>query len=225
VKRAFLKHFPDCGTNKPLVGLITFPSKFKKFVGEENEEYIESIEDLIGITSDDACEIEEIIAEAAQKNAEDPLNILKFTEIFNQFQVGFVVYADLESFIVPGDNPVVDDHIPSGFCCYTASIFPEYDNCTSVVYSGENVIQESFNHLYREEKRIESILKLNVPMIPLTSEQTTRKANTTQCECCGQTFTSKNLLCCHHEHVTSRFLAFVCTTGDLKLKPRKVEVY
>jgi len=180
---------------------------------------VESVEDLVGISAEDARQIDALIAEEEVKNAGDPPNILKFTEIFHQFPVGFVVYADFEAFITPnGDR---DDHIPSRLCCLTVSIFPEYNTCAPVVYSGPNVMREFFAHLYREEARIDTILKQNVPMKPLTKEQCIRRAITSQCKCCGTKFCSKHVLSHHHQHVTGELLAFICGTCNLKLKPRK----
>src|SRR6218665_3312104 len=55
-------------------------------------------------------------------------NILKFTNIQNQFEVGFCIFADFESFLIKSDeiDPTkltnfLDTHEPSGFGCLTVS--------------------------------------------------------------------------------------------------------
>jgi len=189
-------HVTECGVNKPLV--ITFPSPYVKVKKTKNKKEkngvggeevpIESLEDLIGITEADAQdeEVRAYAEERAEKNGIDPPNILKFTNIIRQFPQTFVIYCDFESFISPdGDR---DKHVPSGFCCQTVSIFPQYNNCQPFVYSGVDVMQNFFDHLRREQLRIESILCQNVPMKPLKEADRIRSENVKNCECCGNFF-------------------------------------
>ena len=91
-----------------------------------------------------------------------------------------------ESFIVK--NGERDNDEPSGFCCLTVSSFSEYNNTEAIVYSEENVLENSVKHLRREEQEIDDILKINISMRPLTEVQRCRMATTTHCECCEKKF-------------------------------------
>ena len=61
-------------------------------------------------------------------------------------------------------------HVPSGFCAMTVSIFEQHDyklHC----YLGENVMDEFYNYMNKEELQ-------NNAMIELTAEQQNRVCDT-----------------------------------------------
>jgi len=110
-------------------------------------------------------------------------------------------------------------HVPSSFCALTVSIFDEHDyklHC----YSGENVIDEFYNCMNQEEKRIRSILDQNNAMIELTKDQNIRHEMTTVCDTCIKEFTPINPKTRHHCHVTGMYIGPVCQSCNLKLKCR-----
>jgi len=113
-------------------------------------------------------------------------NILKFDKFQYQFRVPFAIYADFESFLQKNDDQS-DTHVPSGFCAVTSSIFAEHDYVIHC-YTGENVMNEFFAHMHREERRIRSILSVNKPMIDLTAEQKVKHDDATVCISCNQEF-------------------------------------
>jgi hypothetical protein len=80
---------------------------------------------------------------------------LEWTGIAKTEPVPFVIYADFESFLVPGSNDklknAIDTHIPSGFCCFTVSKYEKYNNQPPKLYSGHNVMDHFYNHLYKRE--------------------------------------------------------------------------
>jgi len=74
-------------------------------------------------------------------------NILKFANIQNQFEVGFCIYADFESFLIKSDEidptkstNLLDIHEPSGFGCLTVSI-AKYNKCKPVIYNGPRAMR------------------------------------------------------------------------------------
>ena len=72
-------------------------------------------------------------------------------------------------------------HVRSGFCALTVSIFEEHDyklHC----HSGENVMDEFYNYMNQEGKRIRSILDQNNAIIELTDDQNIRHEMTTVCD-------------------------------------------
>ena len=147
-------------------------------------------------------------------------NVLKFDKFHFQFEVPFAIYADFESFLQKNDDQS-DTHVPSGFCAVTTSIFQDYDY-QLFCYTGENVMDEFFAHMKREEQRIRSILSANEPMKHLTPEEQLKHNDATVCISCNRKFTDKNRKKTrHHCHVTGKYIAPVCQICNLQLKYRK----
>jgi hypothetical protein len=140
--------------------------------------------------------------------------------------VPFVIYADFESFLVPGSNDklknAIDTHIPSGFCCFTVSKYEKYNNQPPKLYSGPNVMDHFYNHLIKEKERINEILQNNEPMKPLTLQQQISHDNATSCITCHKPFTPENHKVRHHCHVTGEYIGPTCNNCNLQLKPRHV---
>jgi hypothetical protein len=136
----------------------------------------------------------------------------------------YVIYADFESYLSPvqqgGGKGVVNEHIPSGFCCYTVSRDEEF--CSKpVLYSGPNCMDVFFDHLLSEQRRISCILGVNYEMLPLTLEEQARYDASTVCNCCHKPYTDSNRKVRHHNHRTGQFINAMCNACNLKLKPRK----
>jgi len=77
-------------------------------------------------------------------------NFIRFEKYHFQFRVPFAIYADFESFLQKNDDES-DTHVPSGFCVLTTSIFEDHDY-QLFCYTGENVMDEFFAHMNREEE-------------------------------------------------------------------------
>jgi len=142
-------------------------------------------------------------------------NILKFTKIQHMFPVPFVIYADFESFIKP-----TGEHQPSGFCCLLVSRFFEH-NHKIFTYSGPNVMEEFFKHIKQQQDDINKVLSNNLPMDPLTDEETKSHDSATHCLTCKETFTEDNVKTHHHCHITGKYIGPVCNNCNLQLKHRK----
>ena len=142
-----------------------------------------------------------------------------------------IIYADFESYLSPvthTDPPtskttVIDEHVPSGFCCYTVSQSSHYPN-RLVSYSGENCMDHFFDHLMREQARIACIEGKNIEMLPLTRHQQEKFEKTEDCKNCGSPFTKKSRKCRHHNHSTGQFIAAVCNSCNLQLKARRQRI-
>ena len=202
------RHIPDCSTNKPCV--ITFPSaKVKKKNKDEEEEEIETIEEHMGIDVD-------------VKSEELPGNILTFTQEQNEFPVPFALYIDFEAFIVKdASDPDKDHHEPSGFGCLRVSSMQEFNNNEVYVYSGPNVMDTFFKHIYNEHKEICAILEKNMTMKQLDSEELESYSSATCCNTCHKNFSLSNWKVRHHDHLSGRFIAATCNNCNLKLKFKK----
>ena len=144
-------------------------------------------------------------------------NTVKFDKFHFQFEVPFTIYADFESFLVKITDQS-DTHVPSGFCVLIGSIFEEY-NYNLYCYSGENV-DEFFDYMKLEEKRISQILNRNVTINKLTLEQLLKHDNARNCMTCDKQFTAQNPMAHHHCHVTGNYLGAACQACNLHLKFR-----
>jgi len=107
-----------------------------------------------------------------------------FNKFHFQFRVLFAIYADFESFLQKSDDHS-DVHVPSGFCVVTTGIFQEHDY-RLLCYMGENVMDEFFEHMQREELRIRTIPSADVPMNEMTTEQRAKHDATTECIICNR---------------------------------------
>jgi len=114
--------------------------------------------------------------------------ILMFNKFHFQFRVLFAIYADFESFLQKSDDHS-DVHVPSGFCVVTTGIFQEHDY-RLLCYMGENVMDEFFEHMQREELRIRTIPSADVPMNEMTTEQRAKHDATMECIICNRMFTA-----------------------------------
>jgi len=110
-------------------------------------------------------------------------------------------------------------HIPSGFCALTVSIFEEHDYKLHR-YSGENVMDEFYNYMNREEQRIRTILNQNNAMIELTEDQNVSYVLATVCDTCKKELSPIRPKMRHHCHVTGRYIGPVCQSCNLQLKSR-----
>jgi len=147
-------------------------------------------------------------------------NILKFEKNHFQFKVPFAMYADFESFLLKNDDQS-DTHVPSGFCVVTTSLFENHDY-QLFCYTGENVMEEFFAHMQREEQRIYSILSADEPMKQLTHEEQVKQDAATVCVTSNREFSADRRNIRHHCHVTGKYIAPVCQVCNLKLKYRKL---
>ena len=78
------------------------------------------------------------------------------------FRAYEVIYADFECFIDEDGT-----HEPSGFATYRVTSYGT--TFQPFVYSGPDRMEHFFEHLEEEREVIEGVLKMNVPMIDLTT--------------------------------------------------------
>jgi len=118
-----------------------------------------------------------------------PKKAKKFSNLtkFSTFPVQFLLYTDFESYLTSSG-----EHVPSGFCCLRVSKFSEHDH-KIFTYSGDNVLKEFFEHIKNEQNDINKILSTNLPMNPLTDEETRAHDAATACLSCENKFTTSTL--------------------------------
>ena len=143
-------------------------------------------------------------------------NILRFTSRHAQFPVGAVIYADFECFLPPDGT-----HVPSGFCTYVVSQFRDFK---PFLYSGADVMGTFFHQLDVHAAEIDSLLKRDLPMIPLVAGSAVDLAYraATICDCCEKPFDPRrNHKVHHHCHITGEYIGPMCNNCNLALKYRR----
>ena len=148
---------------------------------------------------------------------------MRFDAHHFEFPFDFYLVADLECHLTlppQPDSTVVSTHVPSGFCVYRVTEHDQFRR-PPVTYSGENVMQNFFQHVFDEASAISNILSRNVPMSPLTAVEQAEFDRATTCRNCKADFSSQNPKTRHHSHVTGRYLFPACCNCNLALKPRK----
>jgi hypothetical protein len=138
-------------------------------------------------------------------------------------RVPFVIYIDFESCLVPVAGGTVDEHVPSGFCAYTVSADPEFET-EPVVYSGLDCMDKFYDHMAKEQERIESILDLDRDMLPLTNEERARFERANSCPRCRESFTAENAKVRHHNHRTGRFIDALCNSCNVQISDKRPRI-
>ena len=82
-------------------------------------------------------------------------------------------------------------------------------------------MDDFFDYMKLEEKRISQILNRNVTMNKLTLDQLLKHDNARNCMTCDKEFTAPNPKVHHHCHVTGNYLGAACQACNLQLKFRK----
>jgi len=148
-------------------------------------------------------------------------NKLKFKNVFKTMKVGFCLYLDMESFLIPqSDKNVKSLHEPSGFCVIRVSQFKEFSK-SPYTYSGPNVIDHLYEYLRKEEREIFKILNTNHAMNPLNDNEKASYEASLSCEGCKQPYTNANYKIHHHCHVTGNYLGAFCNNCNLQFKYRR----
>ena len=213
-KDALDRHIPECSVHPPC--RIRFPTgRVRGAAGAEERAGENQVVEGGRLSEADREHIAQMTMQYTNDNSDEPDNILRFRNFRKTFPVPFYLVADFESFIEENDSKT-QIHTPSGYCCLRVSSYPHLNHETPVTYSGENVMENFYEHIKSEGKKIDEILKVQVPMKPLTSDQKRAVAIATHCECCKGVLSVKYK---HHDHVTGDFLGTVCNRCNLQLKP------
>ena len=222
------KHVDSCSEHKPC--RIRFPSRWKTNATRSKndaarekvneDEAVEGIEDLLNLDGEENRGVAEEQRCKEKRDYNDAEFVLKFKHYTNCFPVPAIIYCDFECFIKSGEDG--DLHEPSGFCCLTVMDKVFQRESQAVTFSGSNGVMDAFfEHLMREEKIINNLLKRNIPMIPLETEEQKAWDDCKVCPCCERVFTDFNHKVRHHCHATGKYLAPVCNECNLQLKYRK----
>ena len=125
--------------------------------------------------------------------------IVKYSKGQHQFKVPFVMYADFESILEPingvSNNPEqpstrgVNVHKPSGWCLHSKFAYGKVKNPTTQ-YRGPDCVEKFCEKIISEAKRLYTAFP-EVPMIPLTKEQSKEFKRATKYHICFKEFKDK----------------------------------
>src|SRR6266581_2206567 len=152
---------------------------------------------------------------------------IKFRNLKNTLDVPFVIYADLESILIPleidtpnnSQTTKTHEHIP---CSYGYKVVCKLDDKLSVpykTYKGEDCIEMFFKSLFDEADRITECKNKfrNVSDMIVTEKQLREYKIATYCYACKKSFTGENYKVKDHCHVTGLYRGPACNKCNLKL--------
>ena len=134
--------------------------------------------------------------EAVRIEMHEKGSFVEFHDGQDQFKVPFVMYADLESLLMPTKESdfypgksytkEINQHIPSGFGVERRFAYGSDDNSYKS-YKGKDCVKVLCNHLKNEAKRF-SHMSSDKPMKPLTNEQRKEYNKVKKCHICSKSF-------------------------------------
>src|SRR6266581_4213600 len=151
----------------------------------------------------------------------------KFRNLKNTLDVPFVIYADLESILIPleidttnnSQTTKTHEHKP---CSYGYKVVCKLDDKLSVpykTYKGEDCIDMFFKSMFDEADRITECKNKfrNVSDMIITEKQLKEYKFTDYCYACNKCFTKENYKVKDHCHVTGLYRGPACNKCNLKL--------
>ena len=125
--------------------------------------------------------------------------VVSYSNGQHQFKVPFIMYADFESILEPihgvKNNPEqsstwgVNSHKPSGWCLHSKFAYGKVKKPTTQ-YRGTDCIEKLCEKIISEAKRLYRSYP-EMPMLPLTKEQTKEYKIATKCHICFKEFKDK----------------------------------
>jgi hypothetical protein len=124
---------------------------------------------------------------------------------------------------------VNNTHVPASVCIYVVKNVKECDRVGDAalydtepfVYTGNDVMEKSVDHLIYLQQRISFLLGRNVSMMPLTNDEQNKFGSATTCCKCDESFTDQNYKVRHHSHITGLFIDAVRNSCNLQIKYKK----
>lgn len=157
---------------------------------------------------------------------------LKFENVMHKFRLPIVIYADFECILkkehtVVSNTTINNTHEPMSFCTYLVvdkSIPVNIANCLPkdpYLYRGKDAASHFMSYLLSMTELLNSLLKTNLRMSPLTHDEQERFENATHCESCNEEF---SMLCQpvrDHCHLSGKFRSVLCNKCNLKRQRQK----
>jgi hypothetical protein len=143
-----------------------------------------------------------------------------FQSQHKQLKVPFVIYADFESYLEKIDENQISatikyaKHVPSGFAYKVVSSVDKYTKPT-VVYRGENVVEEFLQQIMNEKENIVDILN-NVKPMTISPKEEENFSLAGDCHICNEPLGLDRVR--DHDHLTGHFRGAAHNTCNLKFR-------
>ncbi|MES9885136.1 MAG: C2H2-type zinc finger protein [Sedimenticola sp.] len=154
---------------------------------------------------------------------------LKFKEYWKQLRIGFVIYADFETYCQPVDTCVPDSDQssttkitnlePNSFGYKVVCANEEFSRPT-VIFRGENASEKFIECMLVEEERIKNIYKNPKPLNMSNEDERLFNASR-KCHVCQKYFKKAHIKVRDHCHLTGRFRGAAHADCNLKYKQPK----
>lgn len=141
---------------------------------------------------------------------------IKFENYQNQFYCPFVIYADFESILKKTDKPSTTqtsfekEHTPIAFALKTICRENETYSSDLITYVGTDSDVQFINYLNNELKRIEALMKVNIPLKCFTAPKNQN------CFICSISFTPDDQVVKDHNHLNGEFRGYTHSACNLK---------
>jgi hypothetical protein len=136
---------------------------------------------------------------------EEGKNNLLFKNFMNKERQPFVIYADLESILVPTNDKVkYQQHVPCSVGYYVKC---SYDDSLSFYtqHTGEDCIEWFVQQMAEFAENLETVFLCDIPMDELSEDQQFNFKTSTHCHICEKKFTNNEGRVRDHDHLTGKF--------------------
>lgn len=155
----------------------------------------------------------------------------KFTNFPNMFPAPFVMYCDLETFIMKEEKiehkklMSTRKHCPISAAAVTVCRSNPKLSSKPFLFTGEDCISVFLTHIQEEFARVENILtNIQIPMEITASEESIFQA-TECCLACHVTFSKRTGKVRDHDHLSGKFRGALCNRCNLSFAQTRREVY
>ncbi|KAF4529670.1 hypothetical protein B566_EDAN017511 [Ephemera danica] len=163
-----------------------------------------------------------------------------FKHFERMIKLPFVIYADFEAILrhvqscanTPSTSStrVYQEHEAMSFAMMVKSTLPANHvgdiNLSPYVYRGMDASSHFMHRLEQTAKDIDKFYRRNIEMLPLTKQQWKEHAKATLCYMCDQPFSTNNVKCRDHDHLTGLYRGAAHVRCNLNVKnPRIIPVF
>jgi hypothetical protein len=145
---------------------------------------------------------------ALKELPEEGKQYISFDKQYKQLDVPFVIYADLESVLVPvsdNDKNVYQNHQVSHIGCKLVSRYPQYLKDEYKEFTGKDAMTQFILYCLEMEKKGSYIVKYYDKKMIISDEQETNFLKSTHCHICSKKYKDDDIKVRDHDHITGLF--------------------
>jgi len=150
---------------------------------------------------------------------------IQFKNVKNTLPMTHVLYADLESSLLPLENiekgvktHLQHRHLPNSYCILTVSNVPDQQHLSLDQNHGDDIVEEFIEFLKLRSKEVQE-WRMNALKIPLKADDF-RKMSKKVCCLCNKPLFNTDILHRHHDHVTGKSLGYAHGSCNLNADMR-----